>query len=215
MAPYMSGIELIAASFPDLDSRQLGLLERYTALLLEANTRVNLISRKDVEHVWTRHLLHALSIARVVSFAPGQQVVDVGTGGGLPGIPLAIAFPETRFLLVDSVGKKIKAVQWMISELGIANAMAKNMRIEESTRKFDFAVSRAVTRLPVMAEWLKGLIQRGHKATLPNGLIYIKGGDFSGELEEIGKPWKVWELSQWFDDPFFETKKVVWIDIAT
>lgn len=211
----MGGIKLIAASFPDLNAQQLRLLEHYTALLLEANTRVNLISRKDVEHVWTRHLLHALSITRVVSFAPGQNVVDVGTGGGLPGIPLAIAFPGTRFHLVDSVGKKIKAVQWMISELGIDNATAKNMRIEDSTRKYDFAVSRAVTRLPVIVQWLDGLIQRGHKATLPNGLVYIKGGDFSGELEEIGRPCRIWELNQWFDDPFFETKKVVWIDIAT
>lgn len=210
----MNGVELVAASFPHFTPGQLAQLDKYVTLLLEVNTHLNLISRKETEHIWTRHILHSLSIAKVVGFAPGQHVVDVGTGGGLPGIPLAIVFPETQFLLVDSIGKKTRAVQEMITALGLANAKAKNARVEDIPQKFDFAVSRAVTRLPAVAGWLQGKIRKGAQAALGNGLIYIKGGDFQEEIDEVGKPYQVWEIGQWFSDPFFETKKVVWLDIT-
>lgn len=209
------GSELIRAHFPTISDHQLALIKHYTELLLETNQTINLISRKDTEQVYTRHILHSLSIAKVNDFAPEQRVLDVGTGGGLPGIPLAILNPETEFYLVDSIGKKIKAVDLMVEELGLANVYVANERVENLKMKFDFAVSRAVTALPKINGWLKGKIRKGHEATLPNGLIYIKGGDFQDELKEIGKTYKTWDIQPWFKDEFFETKKVVWINMAS
>lgn len=208
------GSELIKAHFPNISEHQLALIMQYADLLLETNQRINLISRKDTEHVHTRHILHSLSIAKVNDFAPEQRVLDVGTGGGLPGIPLAIMNPETEFYLVDSIGKKINAVKEMVEELGLHNVYAANERVENLKMNFDFAVSRAVTALPKINVWLKGKIVKGNQATLPNGLIYIKGGDFIDELTEIGKEYRTWDIQPWFKEEFFETKKVVWINLA-
>lgn len=206
--------EFLKLHFPNITDQKITLLDHYIRLLLETNEVINLISRKDTSHVFVRHLLHSLSIAKVNEFASGQKVLDIGTGGGLPGIPLAIMHPQTQFYLVDSIGKKTAAVKRMSDDLGLENVIVKNERVENLKIKFDFAVSRAVTALPKIATWLDGKIVKGHNATLPNGLIYIKGGDFSEELKEISKPFKIWDIQPWFEDEFFETKKVVWIDLA-
>ncbi len=207
------GRKLVASYFPEFDARQLDLLEAYVEALLETNKVINLISRKNEDEVWVNHILHSLSIVKVVKFLPKQNVLDFGTGGGLPGIPLAIAFPETNFVLVDSIGKKVNAVKLMAEKIGLSNVKTQHIRVEELTTAFDFAVSRAVTALPTIQVWLKGKLKRGNACELPNGLIYIKGGDFEDELEHIKKPYRIWNMSDWFDADFFETKKVVWIDL--
>ena len=186
----------------------------FEQLLLETNQQINLISRKETEFVWTRHILHSISIAKVLQFKAGMLVADVGTGGGLPGIPLAILFPETQFVLIDSIGKKIRAVQNMCDTLGIKNVKAMNVRMEEVNQRFDFVVSRAVSSLPTMTAWLNRKIKKGRECELPNGLIYIKGGDFQNELDELGCNYRIWYVDECFEDPFFETKKIVWLDLA-
>lgn len=210
----MKGKQLFGDLVPNISSDQLDLLERYVDLLLEVNQQVNVISRKNTDRVWEEHLLHSLSIAMVTRFKPGTKVLDVGTGGGLPGIPLAILNPEAEFLLIDSIGKKVRVVREMARNLGLSNVRVEHVRAEDVNDRFDFVVSRAVTALPKFVEWIKGKINRSSQHDLKNGLIYIKGGDFEDELKEVGRPYRLWEISDWFDDPFFETKKVVWIDVA-
>lgn len=201
--------------FPQFSDSTCELLQRYEHVLRRTNEEVNLVSRKQHEFIWTQHILHSLAIVNVVDFAAGQHVADVGTGGGLPGIPLAIVFPEVSFTLIDSIGKKTRAVRAMAEELQLNNVSVINDRIENLNQRFDFITSRAVTALPKMMTLIHGRIRKGSKASLGNGLIYLKGGDFDDELLDIEHNFRVWSIQDMFDDPFFETKKVLWIDAAS
>ena len=200
---------LILTYFPDLTPLQLELFARMQSLYASWNEQINVISRKDMENFYERHVLHSLGIARVIQFEPGTSVLDVGTGGGFPGIPLAVMFPETEFLLVDSIGKKIKVVEAVASELGLTNVRALNCRAENLEQTFHFIVSRAVTTLPEFLGWTGNKIIRKGFNSLPNGILYLKGGDLSGELAGIRMKHQVYELSRFFREEFFETKKVV------
>lgn len=202
-------MELITNYFPDLTNAQLEKFSLLEALYIEWNSRINVISRKDMEHFYERHVLHSLGIAKVIQFTPGAQVIDVGTGGGFPGIPLAILFPETKFLLVDSIGKKIKVVQEVAETAGIKNVEAIKARAEDVKGKFDFVVSRAVTTLPDFIKWVENKIKRESRNTLQNGILYLKGGDLESELAPLQNKCQVYSLSEYFEETFFETKKVV------
>lgn len=206
-------MELIRKYFPELASSQLEKFTLIEALYLEWNSRINVISRKDMEHFYEHHVLHSLGIAKVLQFQPGAQVLDVGTGGGFPGIPLAILFPETNFLLVDSIGKKIKVVQEVAEASGITNVKAIHSRAEDVKGKFDFVVSRAVTTLPDFIKWVENKIKRENRNTLKNGILYLKGGDLAAELAPLQNKYQVFNLSSYFEEEFFETKKVVHVSL--
>ena len=202
-------MELILKYFPDLESAKLEKFRQLEALYNEWNSRINVISRKDMENFYEHHVLHSLGIAKVMPFLPGAKVMDVGTGGGFPGIPLAILFPETEFLLVDSIGKKIKVVNEVAQAAGIMNVKAIHCRAEDVKQKFDFVVSRAVTTLPEFMKWVSGSIRKGNSHSLPNGILYLKGGDLEAELAPLKGKFKLFDLSDFFTEAFFETKKVV------
>ena len=199
--------------FPELDANRLNQFEQLYDLYNVWNSRINVISRKDIDLLYERHVLHSLGIAKVMFFKSGTKVLDVGTGGGFPGIPLAIMFPETDFCLVDSIGKKIKVVEEVSSALGLKNVRAFHKRAEEINEKFHFVVSRAVTEFPEFYKWIKDKFLRENFNDLPNGILYLKGGDL---LEEFGKFYdkaKFYELKEFFEEEFFETKKVVYYKI--
>ena len=206
-------MELITTYFPELTTGQLDKFRQLEALYQEWNSRINVISRKDMEHFYERHVLHSLGIAKVIQFTPGAQVMDVGTGGGFPGIPLAILFPETKFLLVDSIGKKIKVVREVAEAAEIANVEAIQARAEDVKGKFDFVVSRAVTTLPDFIKWVENKIIRESRNTMHNGILYLKGGDLDAELAPLRNRHQVFNLSDYFNEAFFETKKVVHVSI--
>lgn len=198
--------------FPELSDAQWSQLEHYAQVIEEWNARINVVSRKDIEHLGEKHILPSIAISKVIQFAPGAKVLDVGTGGGFPGIPLAICFPETQFLLVDSVGKKIKVVQAAIDALGLKNARAQQVRAETLTQSFDFVIGRAVTQLPRFLGWIKGKVKQGKKGSRENGLIYLKGGDFDEELAAIDNPrHQLYDLDRFFDGKYCETKKVLYL----
>jgi len=203
--------ELLKSNLDWLSDDQLNQLDQFASVFRETNAQINLVSRKDMDNFFTRHILHSLSIAQAIKFKPGAKVADVGTGGGLPGLPLAIIFPEAQFTLIDSIGKKVKAAQHMADELGITNVQTHWGRMEEVQDQFDFIVSRAVKPLPQMAMWLKGKFKQKSNHELPNGLLYIKGGDFQDDVDALNVNYRFWYLSDWFTDPFFETKKLVWL----
>jgi 16S rRNA (guanine527-N7)-methyltransferase len=206
-------MELISKYFPDLTTEQRDKFRQLEGLYLEWNSKINVISRKDMEHFYERHVLHSLGIAKVIQFTPGAYVLDVGTGGGFPGIPLAIVFPETNFLLVDSIGKKIKVVEEVAHTAGITNVEAIKARAEEVKGKFDFVVSRAVTTLPDFIKWIENKIKKESRNTMKNGILYLKGGDLEAELAPVQNKCQVFNLSDYFEEEFFETKKVVHVSI--
>ena len=206
----MQSVELIYSHFPDLTERQRDQFAALFDLYSEWNAKINVISRKDMESFYEKHVLHSLGIAKVYTFLPGQRVLDVGTGGGFPGIPLAILFPETQFHLVDSIGKKIKVVLAVADALGLENVRADHGRAEEFKGPYDFVVSRAVTQMQRFVPWIKGKIsQKNLDSERINGLLYLKGGDLAEELGTMKA--RISSLSNFFTSEFFETKKVVYL----
>jgi len=203
-------MELIRKYFPDLDSIQKKQFGKLIEVIPVLNQQVNVISRKDVEHLEERHILHSLAIAMLFSFKPGQSVIDVGTGGGFPGIPLAIMFPETRFTLVDSIGKKIRLVKEVTEVIELKNTRALQQRAESLSDRADFVVSRAVSAFPKLHEWTGGLIKPG-RGLSENGLVALKGGDLGSELSTFEKRVKLYPISAYFEESFFSTKSIVYL----
>ena len=194
--------------FPDLTDIQIEQFQKLDFLYHDWNEKINVISRKDIDALYTKHILHSLGIAKIMKFEPGATVLDVGTGGGFPGISLAILFPETRFYLIDVIAKKIKVVQGVVDALELKNVKAEQKRAELVKGDFDFIVSRAVTNMPDFVSWIKDKIKKQHKHTLKNGILYLKGGDLTEELAAFPKA-TLYDLAGYFEDEFFETKKVV------
>lgn len=201
-------MEEILKQFPNLTEKQKQQFEMLGPLYSEWNAKINVISRKDIEELYIRHVLHSLGIAKVMPFKPGARVMDVGTGGGFPGIPLAILFPETEFYLIDVIAKKIKVVQEVANALGLTNVKAEQKRAETVKGEFDFIVSRAVTNMPDFVKWVRGKVKKDQNHELPNGILYLKGGDLTEELQVFQRV-TLYNLSDYFTDDFFETKKVV------
>ena len=210
----MAARDVILPHFPDLTDGQLDQLDAIAQTVWDWNQRINVISRKDPE-VMVRHVLHSLGIAKVMRFEAGSRVLDVGTGGGFPGLPLAVMHPETEFVLCDSIGKKIKVVQAAAQAAGLSNVTAIHARAEDVEGSYDFVVSRAVTRMAGFLSWLDGKIAPNSKHDLPNGVLYLKGGDLKEELSEVQASVQVTALATWYADPFFETKQVVHVDLST
>ncbi len=203
--------DIIKNYFPELNPKQLEQLEMLYPLYQEWNEKINVISRKDIDNLMLHHVLHSLGIAKIINFRPGTEILDVGTGGGFPGIPLAILFPQCTFTLVDSIGKKIKVVEGVASALGLENVTALHTRAEDLDQDFEFVVSRAVTRITPFYYWVKNKISPNHFHTQRNGILCLKGGDLTEELAEFGKKHKIFELGELFQEEFFETKKVVYV----
>ena len=206
--------DVILSHFPDLTDAQLDQLDAIAQTVWDWNQHINVISRKDPE-VMVRHVLHSLGIAKVMQFEPGSRVLDVGTGGGFPGLPLAVMHTETEFVLCDSIGKKIKVVQAAAKAAGLNNVTALHARAEDVEGTYDFVVSRAVTRMAGFLSWLDGKIKTDSVHPLANGVLYLKGGDLTEELSEVEASCQVTPLATWFADPFFETKQVVHVDLST
>ncbi|AOC93997.1 Ribosomal RNA small subunit methyltransferase G [Flavobacterium anhuiense] len=194
--------------FPNLTDLQIEQFQKLDFLYHDWNEKINVISRKDIDSLYTKHILHSLGIAKVMKFEPGATVLDVGTGGGFPGIPLAILFPETRFYLIDVIAKKIRVVQGVVDALELKNVKAEQKRAELVKGDFDFIVSRAVTNMPDFVSWIKDKIKKQHKHMLKNGILYLKGGDLTEELKDFPSA-TLYDLDEFFEDEFFETKKVV------
>ncbi len=201
-------MEEILTYFPNLTDLQKEQFAKLDFLYHDWNAKINVISRKDIDELYTKHILHSLGIAKIIQFEPGTFVLDVGTGGGFPGIPLAILFPETRFYLIDIIAKKIKVVQAVADALGLKNVKAEQKRAELVKGDFDFIVSRAVTNMPDFVSWIKDKIKKNNKHELKNGILYLKGGDLTEELAAFPKATE-YNLTDFFEDEFFETKKVV------
>jgi len=207
---------IIKKYFPEINERQSKQFDMLEGLYSEWNNRINVISRKDTEWLYERHVLHSLVIAKIITFADNTKVIDVGTGGGFPGIPLAIMFPNTTFHLVDSIGKKLKVVNDIVQSLQLNNVVTQHTRAEMVTGKYDFAVSRAVAPLSTIVSWLDGKILKENRNILPNGMIFLKGGDLTVELSSlVGAGFTpplhttLFNISDFFNEPFFEEKKVI------
>lgn len=208
-------MEILLKYFPDLTRQQIEKFTELKSLYEDWNAKINVISRKDMDNFYLHHVLHSLAIAKIISFEPGTKILDVGTGGGFPGIPLAILFPETRFLLVDSIGKKIKVVEGVTQSLKLENVKFRQARAEELNEKFDFVVSRAVTSFDKFLPWVKNKFLKDSKNALPNGILYLKGGDLEEELQHVNHLFIEFDIETFFEEEFFETKKVVYIDMIT
>lgn len=202
-------VELIEKYFPNLSENQKSQFSKLEELYNEWNEKINVISRKDMESLYEKHILHSLGIAKVMEFAPNTKVLDIGTGGGFPGIPLAILFPEVQFTLIDSIGKKITVVKEVSEGIGLKNVTAIHGRAEDLKSKFHFVVSRAVTQMPVFLRWLKGKFEKEQFNPKHNGVLYLKGGDLAEEL--AGFKAEIFSLKDFFESDFFETKKVVYL----
>ena len=206
----MDGLQLIEQYFEELTDEQ----RRQYAMLGEVykgwNEKINVISRKDMEQIYLHHILHSLAIGKVCQFEAGARVLDVGCGGGFPSVPLAILFPEVQFTAIDSIGKKIKVVEGVCKEVGITNIRTINGRVEQLDERFDYIVSRAVTEMPRFVGWVRNLVAKGQRGTLPNGILYLKGGDLAEELKASRRKWERYYISELFEDEFFETKQVVY-----
>ncbi len=205
-------MEPVSEYFTDLNPRQTGQFDELGRLYQIWNEKINVISRKDIDAIYMKHVLHSLGIAKVQEFKPGSSILDIGTGGGFPGIPLAILFPETEFLLVDSIGKKIKVVQAVAESLSLKNVRAQHIRAEKVKGEFDFIVSRAVTKMDDFVKWTRKKIAKEQHHQLKNGILYLKGGDLSEELKNFPKA-EIFDLSDYFKEDFFKTKKVVHIPL--
>jgi 16S rRNA (guanine527-N7)-methyltransferase len=202
-------IAIIQKYFPNISEKQVEQFRLLEDLYMEWNEKINVISRKDMDSLYEKHILHSLGIAKIMEFAPGTKVLDIGTGGGFPGIPLAILFPEAQFTLIDSIGKKITVVQAVAEGIGLQNLIATHGRAEKLKEKFHFVVSRAVTQMPEFLRWLKGKFEKEQFNPKHNGVLYLKGGDLAEEL--AGLRCEIFQLKNYFDEEFFETKKVVYL----
>ena len=207
-------MELILKHFPDLTEKQIEQFSKLQELYEEWNAQINVISRKDLDNFYERHVLHSLGIAKVMEFVDGSDILDVGTGGGFPGVPLAILYPKCKFYLVDSIGKKIKVVNEVATAIGLTNLKAEHKRAEKVKGQFDFVVSRAVTRMERFLPWVNGKIKKKQINPFPNGILYLKGGDLAEELKPIKRAVEIFDLPEFFKDEFFETKKVVYVKMV-
>ena len=206
-------MQKILQYFPNLTPDQIVRFEKMDDVYRDWNEKINVVSRKDIDSLYERHVLHSLSIARIIHFRPGTRILDVGTGGGFPGIPLAVLFPECNFVLIDSIAKKIKVVQAVVEALDLKNVIVLHKRAEEVKEEFDFVVSRAVTAFPAFVRLVRKNISAKPQNSLPNGIIYLKGGSFEEELSDLNRLVEITEISKFFAEPFFETKKIVYLSI--
>ena len=205
--------EIIFQYFQELTDVQREQFAQLYALYREWNAKINVISRKDIDNLYSHHVLHSLGIAKVINFRPGTKIMDIGTGGGFPGIPLAILFPKCQFKLIDSIGKKIKVATAVAQAIGLKNLQIEHRNVMEEKAKYDFVVSRAVMNASDLVKLVRKNISREQRNALPNGLICLKGGDVTEEMAPFANCSEVWNLSQYFDDAFFETKKVTYIQL--
>lgn len=203
---------LIAKYFPEINPEQERRFDALGELYAFWNARINVVSRKDFDQLYLRHVLHSLAIARVCRFDDGARILDVGCGGGFPSVPLAILFPEARFTAVDSIGKKINVVRGVAEGIGLTNLTPHWGRAEQLPTRFDYVVSRAVTDMETFTGWIWNKIDAGQRGSLPNGILYLKGGDLDEELAHTGLPWRTFDIHEFFDEEFFDTKKVVYTE---